>query len=605
MKSPNETNLDEWLFRYFEGDLNADDEKLLEDFLLDHPEYDAQFEAWGASRIEVQPVAYPRQNELRKPLVPFTTIHKVAVFTAIAINAALASMIIWDNNSVESNYDFVAITPSEYQNSIKPFSASTLENTTQIPTSLPVKTVFSPYNASKTTLSASAREVRVQSGGVSYQSDAYNGSENAITNVSATRTDNHEGPSLQGDLTDVISHQYVIEEVLNIAGQENTPMIASHQTTSNEHISAEESESVEKENAAFIVEHNSTNSSLNTNKETSNNRDSRISDAKSKESNSREKKFGSRTDRFIGGGELLLTNTRTQEYLIPGANRNTINFGNVAADFANSAYSNTYLQYPSKENQLLVSQLGYDLFIPQIRSGLGLMMNYSTYGNGAIRDFETAVTFSPKFVLGKGLTLEPALRLKMSSTGVDRTMIQPNAWIEFDRGNSFQYSQNQYDAFISRSIQQDMGLGLLLNSKWGFIGANADNLFGSWNQALHYEQALSSKRSPVFFNAVLGTEYEALKTKTLFSTQLIYQNYGALNKLWLGGRIKHKYLSLGASVSSLGEPLFSAGFVSKNLSVLYSGDYSYSRILNDKYLSHQLLIRITLKESRLKKLLLN
>jgi hypothetical protein len=199
----------------------------------------------------------------------------------------------------------------------------------------------------------------------------------------------------------------------------------------------------------------------------------------------------------------------------------------------------------------------------------------------------------------------PAIRLRMSTTGLNRNQLSPNSWIELDRNNSFQFSQHQYDAFVNRSVQQDFGLGMLVNSKWGYLGVNADHLLGNINQALHYGSSFDQKRAPIFFNAVLGTAYESINKKVHWSGQLIYQNHGNLNKIWLGSRVKYNFLSLGASVSSKGEPMVSLGIVSKGLALLYSTDYAYSRFYNDKFLSHQLLLRVTIKESRIKKLMLN
>ena len=82
MKSPNEFNIDEWLFHYFEGDLTPEDESLLEEFLLEHPQYDQDFEAWGASRIQHEAFIYPNQEKLVKPLINPSLLHRVAVISA-------------------------------------------------------------------------------------------------------------------------------------------------------------------------------------------------------------------------------------------------------------------------------------------------------------------------------------------------------------------------------------------------------------------------------------------------------------------------------------------------------------------------------------------
>jgi hypothetical protein len=249
--------------------------------------------------------------------------------------------------------------------------------------------------------------------------------------------------------------------------------------------------------------------------------------------------------------------------------------------------------------------MGLDVYLPTAKTGVGVQLNYDRYANGSINNFEFAATYTPKIFLTKTIILEPAMRFKMGGTSVDRNQFTPGSWVEYDRSNAFVYSHAQQNAQVNRSINQDFGLGVLLNTKLFFIGANADNLLGSKNQALHYGSIAYNKRMPVFFNAVVGTEYESRDKKMRWSGQVVYQNFGDLNKFWFGSRIKYNSISLGASVSSAGEPMLSAGWMSRGFSLLYSTDYAQSQITGNKHLSHQLSLRVTLKESRLRKLMLN
>lgn len=607
MKSPNESNIDEWLFHYFEGDLSPEEESLIEEFLLEHPQFDAQFEAWGASRIQQESFVYPKQDILAKPLVPFGLLHKVAVFSAIAVNAVLAGFIIFGNREQAAQYNAVQLQEvflnddvysqnqtAAAQNSFDTdFSSASQNNTSYfaLNTGAPTPLFNSGFNAN---LKLSSNFVSPQANFVSGVSSNTQAAYNNLGNTNA---------SLPDVDTDVAYAKFVhasgVHDVANEQVDADRNTIASNQTNEYKLDEAKPSSIENEALAASTVQTAPAKSG-----ESKDAKDEASNPRVPKESGGRDFKAPLNPKRFKTG-DVLLTNTRTQEYLIPGGNRNTINFAHVGSDFANTAYWNSYAQWPGKNNQLFVNQLGYDMFIPEIKSGLGIQMMYSTYGNGVVRDFETALTYSPKFILSKNFILEPAVRLRMSTTGVDRGQLSPGNWVEFDRGNAFQYSQNQSDAFVNRSIQQDLGFGLLLNSKWGFVGVNADHVLGNMNHALHYGGVEDLGRAPMFVNAVLGTEYESLNKKLLWSGQMIYQNHGELNKIWLGTRIKYNYLSLGASVSSKGEPMFSAGFVSNGISILYSGDYSFSRMYNDKFLSHQLLLRVTLKESRMKKLLLN
>lgn len=593
MKSPNETNLDEWLFHYFEGDLVPEDENLLEEFLLENPQFDAQFEAWGASRIQQEAFVYPQQSNLKKPIISLGFLHKAAVFTAIAINVTLASLIIFGDKQPTEQF-----AKNELVDKVS--SSATKENSSD--------DIVSTVNSAQT--NSNVALVSKNESSVANRSSAIK--KNAISNAKqssfktkpvyssrALLTNNSSEPnhsSTDSNPSEFTSELIEITNAQNAETWTGNNSVISNETSTNNSTSRKENR----------IESNYINDELNKDLVNDLHRSdlSEAKDGKAKESNNKDSKSGSSVNR-IRPGQLLLSNTRDNDYLVPAMNRNQINFGNVGSDFSNSVYTNSYLQYPSKENQLFTNQLGYDCFIPSLKTGLGIQMMYSNYADGSIRDLETALTYSPKFIIGKGMTLEPAMRLRMSTTGLNRNMLQPNTWVEFDRNNSFQYSQQQHDAFVSRSIQQDLGLGMLLNTRWGYAGINADNLFGTNNYALHYPNNGELNRNPIFLNAVVGTEFESLNKKTFLSTQIIYQNYGVMNKIWVGSRIKHKYLSLGASVSSMGEPMFSAGYVSKGLSVFYSGDYSQSRMYNKKLLSHQLTMRLTLKESRMKKLLLN
>ena len=49
MKAPNSQNIDQWLFEYFEGGLNTDQQAQLSSFLAVNPEFNADFEAWQQS----------------------------------------------------------------------------------------------------------------------------------------------------------------------------------------------------------------------------------------------------------------------------------------------------------------------------------------------------------------------------------------------------------------------------------------------------------------------------------------------------------------------------------------------------------------------------
>ena len=598
MKSPNPSNIDQWLFHYFEGDLSANEEAMLESFLLDNPQFDTQFEAWGAARINRTELEFVNQGALLKPLVSPSVLNSLSVFTAVGINLVLAAFIIFGNTSYGVDPALEANQLDRESFSFENSERASIQLVNHLLVDVETNNSILDTDVIPTTTSSNYLLESVAPTSAGQNSNVFAG-RNAL-NQQNILLEPAVGLAFEGNVISDETTALHVEENSTSIQIDATPQIAIQSPEQLNHVEPDLSPEPEIEIIANNEPASINSPELNP---ASGNSAANAGGGKS-ESEGRDKKPLIRSNRFKGG-DLLLTNSRDVEYLIPGMTRNQVNFGHVASDFATSIYTNTYAQWPGQSGAVLSNQLGFDLYLPEAKSGIGVQLNYDRYGDGAINNFLFAATYSPKIFLTKNIVLEPALRFKMGGTGVDRTQLTPGSWIEFDRSNAFVYTNAQQNAQVNRSINQDFGLGLLLNTKWGFIGANADNLMGSKNQALHYGSANYENRAPVFFNAVLGTEYESRNKKLRWSGQLVYQNFGDLNKFWFGSRIKYNSLSLGASVSSVGEPMLSVGWMSRSFSLLYSTDYAYSQMSGNKHLSHQLSLRITLKESRLRKLMLN
>lgn len=60
-------NMDEWLFNYFEGNLNAPETDLLKAFLNKNPSLEADYDAWKKSYVQEPAMEYPNTDSLLKP----------------------------------------------------------------------------------------------------------------------------------------------------------------------------------------------------------------------------------------------------------------------------------------------------------------------------------------------------------------------------------------------------------------------------------------------------------------------------------------------------------------------------------------------------------
>lgn len=86
----NERNFDFHCIAYFEGDLNAEQRKAFDVFLTENPAYDKQFEAFKASYLQMEHLAFPDKNILYKKT---PTRINWNVFVPVAAAAALAFLL--------------------------------------------------------------------------------------------------------------------------------------------------------------------------------------------------------------------------------------------------------------------------------------------------------------------------------------------------------------------------------------------------------------------------------------------------------------------------------------------------------------------------------
>lgn len=79
----NEDNLDHYLISSLEGDLSAEDERMLEEFLQPHPERQLRRQLIGLTKLDPEREIFPDKKSLKKP-VPMLPVHRRALRYAAA-----------------------------------------------------------------------------------------------------------------------------------------------------------------------------------------------------------------------------------------------------------------------------------------------------------------------------------------------------------------------------------------------------------------------------------------------------------------------------------------------------------------------------------------
>ena len=144
----------------------------------------------------------------------------------------------------------------------------------------------------------------------------------------------------------------------------------------------------------------------------------------------------------------------------------------------------------------------------------------------------------------------------------------------------------------------------MLNTKWFFLGAQLDNVFGHEDNM--YGGSISDPREAgKEFIATAGVDWESRKENMMLSPYLVYMNKEQISDLWIGVNYRFNWFTVGAAISDKVEPTASIGIKFERFSLVYNADYLKSSLTNKQSLSHQVSVRIMSKPKKYGYKLLN
>lgn len=200
--------------------------------------------------------------------------------------------------------------------------------------------------------------------------------------------------------------------------------------------------------------------------------------------------------------------------------------------------------------------------------------------------------------------VEPSIRFKMGNKKLNDDRMTDISYLEYDRMNQQAYYPDGSTPIGKSLWYKDLGIGMMVNTKWFFAGIQGDNLLK--HDELTFTNDLSvSTRSQKHFIATIGTDYQTKKENFGVSTYLVYQNKGSLSEAWLGANARYNWITFGGAVSSNLEPSVSLGLKFDHFMLSYNADLVNSSLLQKSSLSHQLTIRFLTKPGRVGQRLLN
>ncbi|MBL7898564.1 MAG: type IX secretion system membrane protein PorP/SprF [Crocinitomicaceae bacterium] len=540
-------NFDRWMFDYKEGNLSAADAEKFENFLLEHPEFEIDADAWDMAYVPAENFVYPDAHKLEKK-------RRVAGWyywsAAAMLVLLLTSTSIYLFN-VEVQSEPVAVLEANDLN----------ENSDHL----------------------------INQNQINFASVKSN-------NLFASLTDNHNFSEELQNNSSISGSQNSLQSIQNLNGLNNANAVAQNNLENRE----DQYISGNVQNNLLTTENGKINGSNNIGTYFGNPESKALSFDVTKKSTLKTgasisvfRKLYHRVERMLGY-PVGLTNLRDQELLLPQIGLLAFNSaftGGMLKPRFEMSYRNQWLGSDQNSSEMNIS---FDKYSYALRGGVGLMINAQDYGYGKFGDYNVSLLYSPKLVVNRNVVIEPSVKLTLGTMVANGNTLTPESSFEMDRGRILNTIGADQMNGLSNQWYKDYGLGLMVNTKWFYAGFNSDNL-GRHYENVYGNELSSPAKTPVRLSGIAGFDYLS-NTKTMtYSPFVAYQQYGNNPEFWAGMNYRLGWFTLGGAISTNKEFTASAGLKFDTFKLVYHFDYTESTLTETRFGSHNIGIRFNAK----------
>lgn len=545
-------NFDRWMFDYKEGNLSSNEQEVFESFLIQHPEFELDADAWNNSYVENEAFAYPHANTLKKDN------RIVAGWFAWSAAAAAVIGLLFGGWYI-SNNDTTANTTN----------ALSIEKSTENSSNLSMKN-FEDYNSTTTDDS----NLTATNEGVVANNLFATSSSSFSENNNQQCTNGHNNPANSSDDLNLIENDdqdvYSAGDSFNeVALNENMNKLTAtdHQASYGNNPSIQELGFDVAKNESY--DFNSWQNKM--------------------------KRFWSKVEDAFDIPPTNLTNLRDPDVLIPNSSVLSFNpgfAGGMTAGRFEMNYRNQWLGSDVNAQQMTVS---YDKYVRKMKGGVGFIANVKDYQYGQFTDYNFSLIYSPKVMLGRNLVFEPAIKLTMGMLNGNGNALPAESQFELERGRVLNTPAEPQMMGHQQVWYKDFGAGFMLNSNKFYAGFSIDNLNRHFENVYNLEGYATPTSSPLLINAIAGLDFEndpINGKKTISASPFVaYQNYGARQEVWGGVNLRFGMFTVGGSISQNIDYTASAGLKFEKFKLIYQYDRTYSTLANTQIGSHNIGIR--------------
>lgn len=580
----NPNNIEKWCFDYFEGNLTSLERIEFERFILEHPEYHAEFEAWkdaADSDDDRIPAYYGAEGLLIGAPFYATFAFKVAAGLVISLALGTFGYIQW--NQIEKEYvpktSSVEMTwsPEEHQLAVVKFTdyaygdyeVNTITSTNHTTNYIYESSVADQENNQVNEEFVNPELFDFAINASSENLDVLSENANAFTNEIA-----------------YFEAKLINEEKLLEQGTESKQTYEEDDKSLYEHLGIDHSR------YQFLNFNNAKVKGLGSNYSSSANK----KHGKSKNDNqaiiSQNLKKGGKN----GGGhknkpnffqnlkhlELGLTNINDPISVAPNSNvvwNNPALAGQLGVTRLKLNFRN---QWWNTSESFYRTTAYLDTYIEKIQAGVAVGTEYDITADGNQTVNKLSYTYAQKISLSREANFSVGLTYEMAKGNNKSSVASLNEFYSNSPINSNSLKTNW---------KSNLGISTWYSGKYFFGGFNVTNLLGNTFTATH--EGNSSYINKVNLSVQLGTDYkQSMFAKTVVSPFVQYNKVGDHSDLWLGGIFRIKGFVLGGSVATSRSARALIGLQGNKIRFTISSDYSKSLLLGDYSLSHELSLRI-------------
>jgi len=260
-------------------------------------------------------------------------------------------------------------------------------------------------------------------------------------------------------------------------------------------------------------------------------------------------------------------------------------------------------EWPNASEESVTSQIfSVDEYVSALKGGLGVFVNADRIGHGKFNSTAASIVYSPKLVV-KGISLEPSFKYTYNQKSISWNQVEEND--VKDPRNGVLYASIPFspdEILKSNFVHHDLGLGMLINAKKFFIGAQVDHLNKPSYTSSIFDQDITI---PTKISAMCGTDIMKNKDgKLIFSPSFNFVKFGNYSTLWTNAQVSYLGFLFAGGFATNEELMTSLGYGNKKVRLVYGlgfskpSEFSGLVVSGKYYESHQLSLTVNLQPKK-------